>query len=187
MGKSSGRAILVFAAMSPPQPWPCYFKCDELVSFTLDTGGSGGHRLTPTLHHIDGNHDNNDPSNWAWGHTGCHSSHHGKGRKNPPMSAETREKISAAQRGRKQSAMQRQKAREHQARLRVRRIAFLSRPEVVQLSQTRRQLRLTIEEVERRTGVTGATLSRLENGLHCPTLKTLKKLRQVFPSLPETW
>lgn len=33
---------------------------------------------TLTIHHIDHNHSNNDPSNWALSHRSCHKSYHMK-------------------------------------------------------------------------------------------------------------
>jgi len=68
------REALVFAAMSPPQPWSCHF-CGGPVWFTLDRKDYK-YRDTPVLHHKDHDHGNNDPSNWVWSHFGCHTSHH---------------------------------------------------------------------------------------------------------------
>jgi hypothetical protein len=54
-----------------------------LVEFTFDQiGQRGGRKDTPTVHHIDGNHENNDPANWAWIHSSCHGKHHGRLRAN---------------------------------------------------------------------------------------------------------
>lgn len=74
------RNVLVFAAMSGPQPWRCFFCEEETVKFDLAPPGRGGHRDSPTLHHIDGDHANDVPENWAWAHNSCHTSFHSKGR-----------------------------------------------------------------------------------------------------------
>jgi hypothetical protein len=48
------------------------------------------------MHHIDGDHSNNDPSNWACVHKFCHIHHHQNGVK---KSQEHRRKISEAMKG----------------------------------------------------------------------------------------
>lgn len=80
MNQSSGRAVLVFAATSMPQPWPCYF-CGDEIEIKLKTRGCGSHGRNACLHHIDGDHENNDPANWAWAHNSCHVSFHVRGSK----------------------------------------------------------------------------------------------------------
>jgi hypothetical protein len=85
--KSSVRAVLVFAAISLPQPWPCFF-CGGPVEIKFKAAGRGGDRDTMLLHHIDGDHDNDDPSNWAAAHQGCHTKHHFKGRAKNPVGVE---------------------------------------------------------------------------------------------------
>jgi len=54
-------------------------------------------RLTPCLHHIDGNHGNNDFENQMWMHFGCHRSIHMNGnqyRKGVHLSEEAKKKLS---------------------------------------------------------------------------------------------
>jgi hypothetical protein len=53
-----------------------------------------------TVHHLDHNHENNEPMDLVAAHGGCHSRHHMIGRQN---SKSTREKMSAASKGRKHS------------------------------------------------------------------------------------
>lgn len=93
---ANGRLVLVFAALSGPQPWPCHF-CSREVRFTMETSGRGGHADSPVLHHIDGNHENNDSTNWAWAHHSCHTRHHKAGR---ALTPEHRIKLGAAQKDR---------------------------------------------------------------------------------------
>jgi len=40
-------------------------------------------RLKKYIHHIDSNHENNDPENLMWMHGGCHTSFHSTGEKHP--------------------------------------------------------------------------------------------------------
>lgn len=106
---ASNRAVLVFAASSGPQPWPCYF-CTGPVAFTMETTG-GSNKQSPVLHHIDGNHGNDSVSNWSWAHFGCHSTHHYAGNKwalGMKHSAEAKEKIGARTRGTRLSAEHRE-------------------------------------------------------------------------------
>src|SRR5580704_15123728 len=77
--RSNGRWIIVFAAMSAPQPWPCHF-CQTDVEFGWEAPGRGGNSQSPTLHHKDGDHENNVFENWAWSHTGCHTRFHKEGK-----------------------------------------------------------------------------------------------------------
>lgn len=86
-----------------PPPWHCAF-CGEPVSFL---GGSAP--LSGMIHHIDEDGRNNDPANLAIVHYGCHTRHHSTGR---PVSQETREKISRANKGRPCSPETREKLRQ---------------------------------------------------------------------------
>lgn len=119
---TGARHKLWFAAMSPPQPWPCHF-CGKPVTVTLYADGRGMFKDTLVIHHLDENPFNNDFENLAPSHGGCHTTHHRKGKptglhhseehkakirasmlssghrppppKRGPMSQETRDKISA--------------------------------------------------------------------------------------------
>lgn len=93
---ASQRAVLIFTAISAPQPWQCYF-CGADVAFQVESPGQGTRRETPVMHHIDGDHENNDPSNWAWAHNGCHVRYHMTG--NIPSEL-TRKRQSEAAKGR---------------------------------------------------------------------------------------
>lgn len=73
-------------------PYFCFF-CEEKI--TLFKGST---KWAMSIHHLDGDHDNNDPANWASAHCSCHSSYHRKGTK---LSEETRAKMSAAHKGKK--------------------------------------------------------------------------------------
>jgi hypothetical protein len=78
----------IFIAVNGPGPWPCYLNaCEDLV-------------LPDELaiHHLDENHENNEPTNLTAMHKGCHSRLHFAG---VPRSTETRAKISAAKTGKK--------------------------------------------------------------------------------------
>ena len=90
------RNVLFFASISPPQPWACAF-CLEDVAFQRERPGRGATKDSPVLHHIDGDHDNNDLANWTWAHNGCYVRHHMTG---AIVSPEKREKISASLTGR---------------------------------------------------------------------------------------
>jgi hypothetical protein len=71
-------------------PYICYF-CGEGITDLTSNG-----RDSINTHHIDGDHSNNDPSNWTSAHKGCHTSYHFKGRKHTP---EQRRKRSLAMMG----------------------------------------------------------------------------------------
>lgn len=62
----------LFMAQNDTGPWACYF-CPELV---VEYGGIGGRNLV--VHHLDGDHANNDPANLASAHWDCHASHHAR-------------------------------------------------------------------------------------------------------------
>lgn len=51
-------------------PYTCSF-CEEEI--TLLKGQTG---LALNVHHIDGDHNNNDPANWTPAHCSCHARHH---------------------------------------------------------------------------------------------------------------
>jgi len=53
-------------------PYICFFCGEEITDLT-----SNG-RESFNTHHIDENHENNDPSNWAASHKRCHASYHMK-------------------------------------------------------------------------------------------------------------
>lgn len=57
-------------------PFDCHF-CDKRMPWL------------EVVHHLDHDHDNNDPTNLVPAHTSCHSSHHGK----RPTSEATKEKL----------------------------------------------------------------------------------------------
>lgn len=57
----------------------CFFCKKPLSGVEFEKhGNSIGPRFTEKLsiHHVDGNHDNNEESNKALSHTSCHKSHH---------------------------------------------------------------------------------------------------------------
>jgi hypothetical protein len=54
-------------------PAPCHF-CDESVA------QFGRLRRDGSIHHLDGDHSNDVPSNLAIAHRACHTSHHEKGK-----------------------------------------------------------------------------------------------------------
>jgi len=79
-------------------PWTCHF-CGKTVR---TRSRQDGH-----IHHIDGDHNNNDPTNLAPTHMACHQRHHKAGKDSPRkgaiLSQETRNKIAEKLRGRKLS------------------------------------------------------------------------------------
>jgi hypothetical protein len=79
--------ILVFVAHNGPGPYPCVF-CERSVDMVTELH----------VHHLDHNHDNNDPDNLAATHTGCHTSYHQSIRWRSP---EERFKQGAHSRGKK--------------------------------------------------------------------------------------
>jgi DNA-directed RNA polymerase sigma subunit (sigma70/sigma32) len=54
-----------------PGPWPC-FECDGPVTYE-----------ELLVHHLDHDHDNNDPTNLAASHKPCHITHHKTGQPSP--------------------------------------------------------------------------------------------------------
>lgn len=84
----------VFVEANGVGPWPCY-GCDELV-------------VELNVHHIDGDHTNDDPDNLAAVHHPCHMRLHHAGK---PRSAETRMKIARAHQGKVLSPEHAAKAR----------------------------------------------------------------------------
>jgi len=57
------------------------YEDDELADSFADAYQPGDGESSPmntdvTLHHIDGDHENNDRRNHAWAHRRCHKSHH---------------------------------------------------------------------------------------------------------------
>jgi hypothetical protein len=51
-------------------PYICFFCLKEVKKLM------GVLPESLSVHHIDGDPDNNDPENWAPAHKGCHASHH---------------------------------------------------------------------------------------------------------------
>lgn len=67
---------LAFVAEYGDGPYICFF-CGESVPDIDNRGRGRGHFPEEgCVHHIDGNHDNNESSNLAPAHQGCHSTHH---------------------------------------------------------------------------------------------------------------
>lgn len=102
----------IFLAHNGSGPWTCaYTPCGELI-YVLGKRSREG-----AIHHKDEDKHNNDPDNLEIMHFGCHRRHHMVGHiKAPetcqrlsdalqghPVSAETRAKISAANRGKQSS------------------------------------------------------------------------------------
>ena len=56
-----------------PGPYICHFCGEPITVFT----GQKGDSLNG--HHMDGNHDNDDPKNWVATHSSCHTKHHKQG------------------------------------------------------------------------------------------------------------
>lgn len=93
----------IFVEANGPGPWVCY-GCDELVTELM-------------VHHLDEDHENNDPNNLVAMHHPCHSRLHHTGkivsdetrakiagtRRGVPRSKETKRKISVANHGKKLS------------------------------------------------------------------------------------
>jgi hypothetical protein len=82
---------LIWWVLSTPKPSNKCFFCkktlltDEQLEMIRDGWVRFGNATAPpmdldiTLHHIDGNHENNDPKNVAPSHTNsCHKPHHAK-------------------------------------------------------------------------------------------------------------
>jgi hypothetical protein len=76
----------IFKSVNGEGPWPCYADCGEPV-------------LPGKLcvHHIDEDPWNNDPSNLASMHLGCHMRFHTLGKTRPPFTDEHRNNIRTAQ------------------------------------------------------------------------------------------
>jgi hypothetical protein len=115
MKQNIKQATFYFAAISLPQPWPCYFaqfeKCKfdgEGVEFTTTASGKGGNARTPVLHHINGDHEDDRIENWAWCHSSCHARHHKVG---THLSEQAKEKVRRFQTGQKRSDETRAKLR----------------------------------------------------------------------------
>ena len=67
----------VFYASQGLGPYGCYF-CKEKVFAAWTTENLGSKRARRiTIHHVDGNHDNNSPSNLVASHSVCHGRNHG--------------------------------------------------------------------------------------------------------------
>lgn len=61
----------LFLANAAPQPWPCHF-CSKAVPYVT----TGPDKFT--VHHLDGNHSNDDLNNLVPAHGRCHKSHHAR-------------------------------------------------------------------------------------------------------------
>jgi hypothetical protein len=83
-----------------PGPHHCFF-CSLPVTVLFGRGGLSLH-----LHHIDGNHSNDDPSNWAPAHGSCHNRFHRLGAR---AEDKTKDKLSKANLGKKLSEETRSK------------------------------------------------------------------------------
>lgn len=108
---------MTFLANSMPQPWECHF-CRKPVMVRQTNN-----KDNLAIHHLDGDHGNNDFGNLAAAHHGCHTTHHSLGYKHSDearekirakratqtFSDETRRKLGDASRGRVHSAETRQK------------------------------------------------------------------------------
>ena len=58
---------------------PCFFCAAPLLTrAAANHGDSDGPKLLDqlTLHHVDGDHQNNAPANRVWAHRFCHKRHH---------------------------------------------------------------------------------------------------------------
>lgn len=55
----------------------------------------------------------------------------------------------------------------------------------VNLRRVREQKFVTQQELSERTGITEATISRIENGLHQPRMSTVRRLAEGLGVLPE--
>lgn len=89
----------IFRKHNPGPPWTCYF-CHEPIA------SSGRNRDGLAIHHLDGNHANDELTNLAPTHRRCHSQYHTMSRRvseetkaklRKPKSDETRKRMSAAQ------------------------------------------------------------------------------------------
>lgn len=67
MGQS--KHIRVAVAAYGPLPQPCWFCQGDVLKFGIR--GLGG-----CVHHVDHNHDNNDPENLVFAHHTCHTEYH---------------------------------------------------------------------------------------------------------------
>lgn len=76
----------VFVAAHGPLPHPCHFCGDPVTRW-------GQRSWDGNIHHVDGDHTNNDPANLAAAHPLCHISYHATGR---VMSMESSERKRAA-------------------------------------------------------------------------------------------
>lgn len=99
------RVKLIFIVANGLGPWPCYF-CPELVYYDEEDN-----KLKFNVHHIDHNHDNDDPANLAASHHSCHGKYHRQhqDRTNITLTEEGRERIRAANLGKEVSAETRAK------------------------------------------------------------------------------
>lgn len=95
--RNPGRAKRVFLEANGDAPWPCGY-CHTHVH-ELGHGGENG-----LIHHIDEDPTNDTPDNLVVMHDICHVRHHKGGkpgnRLGQPVSAETRAKLSKANKGR---------------------------------------------------------------------------------------
>lgn len=90
--------VQVFFAFNGPGPWMCWF-CGENVHLDWSNPFRRGRRSL-AIHHLDGNHGNDVPSNLVPAHGSCHSRYHGYLGVGRIVSNETREKIRRANTGR---------------------------------------------------------------------------------------
>ena len=87
----------VFIAWHGDLPHPCFF-CGDVVTTWGRRSAEG------TIHHVDEDFTNNDPTNLAAAHMGCHVRHHSSEQEPYERTPEIRAKTSASLRGKTQGA-----------------------------------------------------------------------------------